>query len=98
MQVAESETLGNCRLILTVAINYGARAEITSAMQDIAARVAAGVLCPEDVNETTISQCLFLNDLPPPDLLIRTSGEQRISNFLLWQLAYTEIFFEKSIK
>ncbi|MCH7865302.1 MAG: isoprenyl transferase [Proteobacteria bacterium] len=90
---AEELTAGNARLKLTVALSYGGRAEITAATQRVAEEVAAGRLRPDDIDETEFARHLFTADAPDPDLLIRTSGEQRISNFLLWQLAYAEMVF-----
>jgi len=91
----ESETLtrANTRLNLTVALSYGARQEITEAARRVARDVAAGVLAPEAIDEDAFAARLFTADLPDPDLIIRTSGEQRISNFLLWQAAYAELIF-----
>lgn len=89
----QAATAANNRFHLTVALSYGARDEITQAVRAIAHKVAAGALSPDAVNETIISQHLYTVGLPDPDLLIRTSGEQRLSNFLLWQQAYTELFF-----
>ncbi len=90
---AEAATAGNTGLTLIVAFNYGARAEITRAVQRLAAEVAAGRLVATAITETMISAALDTAGIPDPDLLIRSSGEQRISNFLLWQCAYTEFFF-----
>ena len=78
---------------LTLAINYGGRDELTRAVKKIASKAAAGGIKEEDITEDTISGHLDAPDIPDPDLLIRTCGEQRISNFLLWQLAYTEFYF-----
>lgn len=86
------ETAHNDRLTLNLFISYGARAELTRAARLIAEEVAAGRLAPEDVDEHAIAARLYTADTPDPDLLIRTSGELRISNFLLWQIAYAEIF------
>jgi len=83
----------NRNLVLNVAYNYGGRAEIISAVRHLAAEVAAGQLAPERIDETQVSAHLYTNGLPDPDLLIRTGGEQRLSNFLLWQVAYTELYF-----
>ena len=93
--ISEAETLtkDNKGLILTIAFNYGGRDEITRAMQLLAEDVKSGVLQPQDINEQSIAAKLDTADLPDPDLIIRTSGEQRLSNFLLWQSAYTEFVF-----
>ena len=93
MEWIEAKTAGNSRLVLSVAINYGGRNEITRAARDLAARIAAGTLCPQDIDEDTFSDVLDTIDLPDPDLVIRTSGETRVSNFLLWQAAYAEYEF-----
>lgn len=90
---AEQRTRGNTRISLNIALSYGARAELTAAMRSIAAEVAAGRLAVTGISEATIEAALLTSDLPDPDLLIRTSGEQRLSNFLLWQSAYTELVF-----
>lgn len=87
------DTSHNTGLSLVLALSYSSRWEITHAMQEIAKRVASGELKPEDVNEELISANLTTAGIPDPDLLIRTSGELRISNFLLWQLAYAEMTF-----
>lgn len=89
----EAYTGSNSRLTLNLAVNYGSREEILSAVRGIAKDVQAGRLAPEEIDETLFSRRLYTQDLPEPDLLIRTSGEQRISNFLLWQSAYTEFYF-----
>jgi undecaprenyl diphosphate synthase len=86
------QTARNSKLRLNLFISYGARAEIVRAARLLAADVADGRLKPEAIDEAAVAAKLFTADCPDPDLLIRTSGEQRISNFLLWQLAYTEIF------
>jgi len=88
----EHQTAGNTGLTLVVALNYGGRAEITDAVRAIAREVAAGSLVPADITEETIGEHLYTTGIPDPDLLVRTSGELRISNFLLWQLAYTEFW------
>ncbi|MDP2697778.1 isoprenyl transferase [Thalassospira sp.] len=92
---SEHRTANNTRLNLTIALSYGARAEITEAMRAIALKVRDGVLDPADVNEAVIEQHLATAGMPDPDLLIRSSGEQRISNFLLWQCAYAEFIFDE---
>ncbi|MBM4060141.1 MAG: di-trans,poly-cis-decaprenylcistransferase [Planctomycetes bacterium] len=84
-------TAGNRGMALSLAISYGGRQELVDAMQRIAAEVEAGRLSPAAVTETTIRAHLYQPGLPDPDLLIRTAGEQRISNFLLWQVSYAEI-------
>jgi len=89
----EEQTAGNTKLNLTVAINYGGRDELMRATRRIAERVASGELSPEDIDEDTIDIALDSVDLPDPDLVIRTSGETRVSNFLLWQAAYSEFEF-----
>lgn len=87
------ETSNNTGLTLVIALSYSARWEIIRATQMIAAAVQAGQLLVEDINEETISSFMTTRNMPDPDLLIRTSGELRISNFLLWQLAYSELYF-----
>ena len=77
---------------LTLALSYGGRAELTDAMRRMARKVAAGELDPETIDEDTVSAHLYNPDLPDPDLLIRTSGELRLSNFLLWQVSYAELY------
>ena len=89
---AENITKDNDTLNLQVAINYGARNEITNAEKNIVSAVQTGDLNPENINEDVISNYLYTLNIPDPDLLIRTGGEQRISNYLLWQIAYTEIY------
>ncbi|MEO9296661.1 isoprenyl transferase [Devosia alba] len=89
----EAKTAGNTGLVLVVAFNYGAKAEIAEATRRIAREVAAGRLSADDICEATIDAALYTAGLPDPDLIIRTSGEQRISNFLLWQAAYAEFVF-----
>ncbi|MFY8113748.1 MAG: isoprenyl transferase [Rhabdaerophilum sp.] len=90
---AQTTTAANTGLILVIAFNYGARAELTRAVRYLAAEVAAGRMPASAISEAAISASLDTRDIPDPDLLIRTSGEQRISNFLLWQSAYTELVF-----
>ncbi len=86
------KTAGNTGLNLNLALNYGSRQEILAAVKAIGSDVASGELKVSDINDNTISNYLFTSEISDPDLLIRTSGEFRLSNFLLWQLAYTEIF------
>ena len=90
---AEALTAGNTGLRLTIALSYGGRAEIVRAAREIAAAVKSGEIAPEQVDETLFARHLLTADIPDPDLVIRTSGEQRISNFLLWQTAYSELVF-----
>lgn len=90
---AESLTAGNPRMRLNIAASYGGRWDIVQAVQQLAAEVARGERLPDSIEEQSIQQKLCLGDLPEPDLFVRTGGEQRISNFLLWQLAYTELYF-----
>lgn len=89
---AEALTAQNRRITLHLAINYGGRAELVDAVRAIAQQVRNGTLTPEMIDETTIQSHLYLPDLPDPDLLIRTAGERRTSNFLIWQTAYTELY------
>ena len=90
---AEAKTVDNGRLTLVIALNYGGRQEIVTTARRLAEKVRAGALDPEAIGEDLFSDHLFTAGIPDPDLLIRTSGEQRVSNFLLWQLAYTEFVF-----
>lgn len=89
----ESKTAGNTGLVLVVAFNYGGRAEIAEAVRRLAADAAAGRIDPSSIDEAAVSRALYTADIPDPDLIIRTSGEQRLSNFLLWQSAYAELVF-----
>ncbi len=89
----EEATAGNTGLTFSIAINYGGRDEITRAVREVAKKVKEGELDPSDITEEVINSHLDTNYLPDPDLLIRTCNEQRISNFLLWQCAYTEFYF-----
>ena len=82
----------NTGLVLCLALNYGSRTELTDAVRRLAEQVARGDLAPADITEETISQALYTADMPDPDLLVRTSGELRVSNFLLWQISYAEIW------
>jgi undecaprenyl diphosphate synthase len=93
----ERLTRNNTAITLTMALSYGGRAEIVAAVRSIGAEVAAGRLRPETIDEDAVARRLFTADLPDPDLVIRTSGEQRISNFLLWQSAYSELVFTKTL-
>ena len=93
MAEAEARTRANSALTLTIALNYGSRREIACAARRLAERVAAGEVDSADIDEDLFDRTLNSLGLPDPDLLIRTSGEQRLSNFMLWQLAYTELVF-----
>ena len=93
LQEAEDLTRANTGLVLLVAFNYGARQEIARAARRAAAEVAAGRLAPEALTAETLASFLDAPDVPDPDLIIRTSGEQRLSNFLMWQAAYSELVF-----
>jgi len=97
MDAAEALTRGNDRLVLTIAASYGGRQDIAAAARALAAEVAAGRLRPEDIDEARFGAQVALADLPPPDLFIRTGGDCRVSNFLLWQLAYTELWFTEAL-
>jgi undecaprenyl diphosphate synthase len=92
LQRAQQLTAHNRRITLHLAINYGGRAEIVDAVRAIACKVQQGRLAPDAIDEATLHAHLYQPDLPDPDLLIRTAGEQRVSNFLLWQTAYTELY------
>lgn len=95
MREAEAQTAGNKRFVLQVAANYGGQWDIVQATQRLALEVQAGRLQPEEITPELLQSCLVTADLPLPDLCIRTGGEHRISNFLLWQLAYTELYFSE---
>jgi len=92
MRVME-ETKHHTQRQLVLALSYGGRTELTDAVRKIAGEVRAGTLDPDAITDATLTNHLYAPDLPEPDLMIRTSGEQRISNFLLWQLSYTELYF-----
>ena len=91
LEAAIEKTKHNTRLDLILALSYGSRVEITEAVQAIAREVKAGTLDPDKIREETVAAHLYTKDIPDPDLLIRTSGEMRVSNFLLWQISYAEI-------
>lgn len=93
MKELEDFTSNLTGLSLQICVNYGSRDEIRRAMQDIAEKVKSGEVEPSEITEDMISSSLDTKDIPDPDLLIRTSGEQRLSNYLLWQMAYTEFYF-----
>jgi undecaprenyl diphosphate synthase len=93
----EEETAHCDKMTLTVALSYGGRAEIVEAVRGLLKDAGSGTIQPEQIDEALFQQYLSTNPLPDPDLLIRTSGETRISNFLLWQLAYTELYFTPTL-
>jgi undecaprenyl diphosphate synthase len=97
VDAALAKTAANERMTLAVALNYGARGELVQATRRLAAEVAEGRLDSGDIDEARIEAALDTHDLPPLDLLIRTSGEQRLSNFLLWQAAYAELYFTDTL-
>ncbi|MDY0268075.1 isoprenyl transferase [Trichloromonas sp.] len=90
-------TAGNTSMVLTLALSYGSRNELIRAMRSLAREVAAGRLAPEEIDEARVAGALDTAGMPDPDLLIRTSGEMRISNFLLWQLAYAELYYTEEL-
>jgi undecaprenyl diphosphate synthase len=91
------ETAGNTGLTLLMAFNYGGRDELLDAFRALAAEVQAGALRPDEISESHVARALYTAEVPDPDLLIRTSGEMRISNFLLWQIAYTELWITPTL-
>jgi undecaprenyl diphosphate synthase len=93
IDMSEEKTRANTMLDLVIALSYGSRQEITAAVRELARKVAAGELTPDSIDEEMLQERLYTADMPDPDLIVRTSGEQRISNFLLWQSAYAEFVF-----
>lgn len=93
MQHSMGETANNQAIHFTVAVNYGSRNEIVKACRQLSELVQRGEINPQEINESLVTKYLYTADIPEPDLLIRTSGEMRLSNFLLWQMAYTEMYF-----
>ena len=93
MNDIEKQTAGNTDFTLCLAISYGARQEILNAVKSAAQKLKSGIISAEDIDERYFSGLLYTKDIPDPDMLIRTSGEQRISNYLLWQIAYSELCF-----
>ena len=89
------ETKSNSRMTVTLALSYGSREEIINAIKEISSKVKNNIISPEKIDESIINEHLYTRNLPEVDLLIRTSGEQRISNFLLWQIAYAELYFSE---
>ena len=96
IEKVENITRNGTRANLTLALNYGGRDEIVDACRALAAKAASGHIRPEDIDQDAISQHLYTADLPDPDLLIRTAGERRLSNYLLWQVSYAELFISDS--
>ncbi len=97
LQKGMDRTAGNLGLVLNLALSYGGRAELVDAFKSLASEVAAGKLKPEQIDEAAVSRSLYHPEIPDPDLIIRTSGEYRLSNFLIWQGAYTELYFTKTL-
>ena len=97
MENIERQTSTNDKFTFIIALSYGSRAEILSGAKKIASLVARGDLSVDDIDEKSFSSALYTHNIPDPDLVIRTSGEQRISNYLLWQIAYSELFFTKTL-
>ncbi len=97
MERLEQNTAKNQSLVLQIALSYGSRQEIVNAAKKLAERVKNGDMQLKDIDEQAFSDVLYTGGIPDPDLLIRTSGEQRISNYLLWQIAYSELFFTKTL-
>ena len=91
------QTKSNSRMTLTLALSYGSREEITKTIKEISLKVKNNLISPSAIDESVINNHLYTQDLPDVDLLIRTSGEQRISNFLLWQIAYAELYFTETL-
>ena len=97
IKAAENKTAANTRLNLNIAANYGGRWDIVNAARKLTHKIVDGRLAPEQLDEQAFANELCLSDIPEPDLFIRTGGEQRISNFLLWQIAYTELYFTDTL-
>ena len=97
LSYVKNKTKNNTGMVLTLALNYGGKEEIIDAVKSISDKVKNSIISPEKVDESTIIAHLYTRNLPPVDLLIRTSGEERISNFLLWHIAYAELYFTKTL-
>ena len=96
-ETIEATKKNDTKMVLTLALSYGSRQEITQAVRKIAQKVATREINPENIDEKLISESLYTFDMPDPDLVIRTSGEYRISNYLLWQIAYSEFYFTDTL-
>lgn len=98
-QIAKTEefTKNNTGIVMNIALNYGAREELVNTVKEISGKVKSGELCTEDINDKTVESFLYTSGQPDVDLLIRTSGEQRLSNFMLWQLSYAELYFTEKL-
>ncbi len=97
LKEAMTKTEGNTRMTLHLALSYSSKWEITNAIKQIAQKVKTNELAPEDITDALIDENLMTNGIPDPELLIRTSGEHRVSNFLLWQIAYAELYFTEKL-
>lgn len=93
----ENFTKNNTGIVMNIALNYGSREEIVNAVKEIAEDVKNGEITPEEINSNTVENRLYTKNQPDPDLIIRTSGEERLSNFMLWQAAYSEFYFSKRL-